>query len=390
MKNVIIISFIIQILISQILSQGDDCNCSDLDGNGNKDTCNNCPNCRFYNNGDKCISCQNLSSKPYYIFSGTSEISCETIKEKTSTDNYKLIFNTYNIVEECPSTYTLIEDICYSENDLNILNAINDKKCPKYYYIKKIKDGFNYFECSNKCPNGYDYYDDTTGKCLQTCDKYIKKISSVDGTFIYRCSDNCLSDGSEFKYEDNSTSNTKKYCLEQCPKEAKFYYTTDYKCLTNCNENDYSKEDICSNSCSSGIILVNLNKKIFSCSQEGTSCPLDYPYIYEKTGNSYTYCLKSCQDTKDKYFGTDGNNGETTYFDDETKKCLSNKEGYFIDLNTLKWVSDCKKSSSGPYTNGNLCQSSCPDKVQFDTLKCITSCDSNSDYRFSIEDSYLL
>ena len=398
MKNkhlFLMILYMINLLIFQLNCQ----NCQENDND--EESCvidnNDNYNCKYYNG--KCITCSNLSSKPYFKIIQDNEESrptCLTMKEKNN-DNDILIFGKNEVVNVCEAGAIQIEDICYTSNELTQLGTTGDNHiCPDYYFIKE-KDGFSYFQCINNCPSGYNYYyklERGNKKCIQSCDKFMKKISSEDNT-IYRCSETCEFPD-EKQYIVESSSPPKKYCLDNCPNEDKYYYEGEgedkYKCLKNCG-NDFFDGTKCITTCDSKVVQVNLNKKIYTClSVEDPPCPLDYPYIYEKGEgeNKIKYCLKSCNDTQNEYFG---DSPETTYLynNDNEKICTSQNPGdpgdLFIDKDALKWVSDCKTSVTGPYINGEMCVSSCENKVKFDTLECISNCNEDGYYSYYVKDS---
>ena len=249
MKNKIFFS--IKLYIINILIYLFNCECSDFTI-GDENNCTDLGECLYYNGN--CISCQGISSEKYFqITSDGDTTSCSTFDRKDSQNiNIKLIYDTKELVEDCPSEYAnLVEDICYSDGQLSELGTNVDKKCPKYYYIKEI-DGFSYFKCTNKCPSGKKYFDRDTKKCLDSCEEYLKKIEDSD-TIMYRCSSNCSE--LEFIYEEDPTSSTaKKYCLDNCPNEASFYFEPDKQCLTNCNDK-YFNGTKCISICDSKIIF---------------------------------------------------------------------------------------------------------------------------------------
>ena len=385
-KNIFILLYILYLFICQVLCEGE-CNCDSISSEVDCKNCN--PNCLYYStgSGNICIYCQDLQTKPYYKISNNGEIySCSTRKNKDESDTSIILkFGTKEIIDSaaCTSTSVIIEDICYTTTDLSNINADSgtENKCAsgKFKYITK-KDGFTYINCVDECPSAYKYYNDQR-ECTNDCDyseNMIKREIKADGnSIIIRCSQNCIiepTDGQNrefiYKYKENPTSQEIKYCVEECPNDAKYYYSSGdnkYTCLKNCNEGHFSEGFLCKEECNT-YITVNLKKNIYDCLVGVTGCPPEYPYLYESDKN---FCLKSCRDTQDEYFGN-----EPAYLDDddETKKCISEKVGYKIDTIAFKWVENCQISSSGPYIDGNKCVDSCQNKYKSDTLECISEC----------------
>ena len=392
-KNIFILLYILYSLIHHVLCDNE-CNCESIEEETN---CKNCPKCIYYPSGTttKCITCENLQTKPYYQITTVEDgegvtISCTTRSSKDG-DGLVLKYGTKQIITEgeCTSPLVKIEDICYTSDDFETIGASTDGKCLQFKYITTL-DGFKYVNCVNQCPSKYKYYNDGDEKeCIESCEstKWIKRELNQDNiSYIFRCSGNCKEDPREFKYKykEDSTSPVILYCLDKCPNEAKFYYETtqdieglgdieNYECLNNCKPNHFSQGEKCLNVCGN-LKTVNLNKKIYTCLGEGEPCPSDFPYLFGD------YCLKSCQDSQNQdYFGA---NQKTTYLDDTTKECLETKGDWKIDTNAKKWVEDCKSASSGPYTQENECVSSCQNNYKYDSLECIDSCNSESYTKF--------
>ena len=369
-----------------------ECNCGSIT---NENDCSNCyPICDYYND-NSCINlnCPDITTNPYYKITtdGTSNLVCNTIKKKEDGNNYTLIYGSKNYIEgdNCPDGKIKIEDICYTSAQLQGLGFGTDNKCPQYYYIYK-KDGFSYMICVDKCPYNYKYFDKNSKECLETCPNnyYLKKIAR-DNNFIFRCSDSCITEPSgpsekEYIYIDSTTSDSIKYCLDECPNEAKYTNeNSDNKnlCIESCQSGQYLKGKICSNDCTESKIIVDTNKQVFLCKESLTECPTDYPYLY-----NVKYCLKSCKDSNSTLFEGISVNKKITYLNETKKECLEESEG-FIDEIELKWVENCKSSSAGPYWDEvegkKFCKRSC-DKIKFDTLECVNGCGVGE---FTVKDS---
>ena len=380
-KYFAILLLVINFVIYRIHCENE-CNCENI---SDAQSCKNCnPNCVYKN--DKCIYCQDLTSKPYYKITGEDPETptCQTIKEKSQSDNYKLIYNSKEYVDSiCPTGYKEGGDICYEESSkFSELGFVDDNKCSKYYYTEKI-DGFTYMICVNKCPYKYQYYDKDSNECLEKCENnYLKRIKNEDNTYIFRCSNSCdsSSDPKEYKYEykDSTASSSIYYCLEECPNEAKYTFDDDdsNECRKDCGEKKFLKGKICSDSCDKSKYNFDTNKQTLLCpessasSESSNGCSEDYPYLFNEN-----YCLKSCKDSNNDLFESIGSGIKAvTYLNENQKKCLKEDEcNDFIDVNELKCVKNCKSSSSGPYWKGKLCKESC-NIINFDTLECINDC----------------
>ena len=370
-KNFAIVLMVINFVIYKIHCENE-CNCDSIE---NENDCKNCnQNCVYKNS--KCIYCQDLISKPYYkITDEGSNPSCETIKEKPDNTNYKLIYNTKEFTNDnCPDGLTSIGDICYESTQLLNLGFEDTNK--KYYYTEK-KDGFTYMIYVEKCPYKYQFYDEIAdnnnkNQCLETCTNCLKRMKRDDNTFIFRCSQSCHTDSEPkeyiYEYQESTSSTSKKYCLDECPSEAKYIF--DNECKQNCGERKFLNEKTCLETCENSKLYVDTNKQIILCPKNNNPCPDDYPYIYDEN-----YCLKSCKDTNSSLFEEELK--KVTYLNESEKKCLDSQSEGFIDEIELKWVENCKSSSAGPYweekDGKKYCKRSC-DKIEFDTLKCVTGC----------------
>ena len=337
----------------------------------------------------------------------------------------------------CPNLYSSLGDFCYLQiSDFNIVEGpANTYKCINFFY-KELINGFIYYkclqgsdscsegrrnyiygtkECMNKVPSNYKYYVEDENEIkiwyLNSCPQeknFIKKEKEEESDLVfYRCSNECKTDDPEnieYKYIEENESGNKIYCLDNCPNASKFFYNTinedddsqikNYQCLSSCKVRDFSKDNICYDSSEdcNGLILVDISRNVFSCQEGIESCPYLYPYSYQKNEESKKYCLKSCKDTQNKYFSeeADPEFGVLTYLKETitngegvqtvTKECLSSientdeNEKYYKDEISLKWVTDCKSSSSGPYHNETHCKTECENYFKNDDLECIDQC----------------
>ena len=378
-KYFVILLLAINFVIYRIHCENE-CNCEGIE---NENDCKNCnQNCVYKDSN--CIYCQDLISKPYYKISEGENPSCETIKVKPGNTNYKLIYNTKEFIDgDCPTDYTNKGDICYKTSELSNYGFNNDDK--KYYYTDK-KDGFTYMIYVGKCPYKYQYYDadDNNNQCLEECAKqYLKRVKRDDNTSIFRCSSSCLTSSEPkeyiYEYQDSAASTPIKYCLDECPNEAKYIF--DDECKQSCGERKFLNDKTCLDTCVDSKLYVDTNKQILLCPKNANACPEEYPYLYNEN-----YCLKSCKDTNSTLF--EGTLKKVTYLNESEKKCLDSQSDGYIDEIELKWVENCKSSSAGPYwdevSGKKFCKNSC-DKVEFDTLKCVTQCKVGKDY--TVQDS---
>ena len=193
------------------------------------------------------------------------------------------------------------------------------------------------------------------------------------------CSKECFLEGDipVFIYQEKDEQNNLiNYCLEQYQSTAKYYYEPEdeekiINCLKNCNSlisGRFYKVDKCVSGDCEGYIKVDLNKNNFKCiTTTSTSYPVDYPYLYQNGNN---YCLKNCLDTqKIQFFEY-----KKTYLYENEKECLETKDNHYKDELSLKLISDCKNSLSGPYHNNtdSTCYQAC-DSYKKD-LEYVNSC----------------
>jgi hypothetical protein len=396
-KYSIILYIIINLLILKIFCE--DCACDTLDQENLEETCLNCQNCKYFYQDKTCIACSLDLSNSYYTKTGTGEnVMCEKVD---NVNDYKLIYGTKELVRDnCPtenSDYTYeLGSICYDSTSLpsdkvEISEGTNKYKCINYFY-KVIKNGFNYYTClssNDKCPTTFKYYDSSTNECLNSCDRTIKKEPNGD-TYIFRCSENCISDepNREYEYKVKKDDKTIRYCLTECPDEAKYFYEDTslldegqiaFECLEKCYQDHFSSDNKCVSTC--GKVIMDISKKTFSCTSD---CTANFPFSYSLVNgeSSTNYCLKSCNDTNnEKLFGT---NKKKTYLYENShdstieRSCRDENEipqDYYKDEALLKLVQDCKISLSGPFHDSDSCKSSCGTGhcSTSDTFECIST-----------------
>ena len=361
-----------------------DCTTCDVNDNCNGD---NCDNCKYYENNTekKCILCQDLTADSYYSFISSNElVTCNVINDVNVNDisSKKLIYGTKELVDNCPESYNYnLGSICYSDKPINSKlkenNENNEYEC-LYSYTKEIKDKLEYINClaeREKCPSNFNY------------------ITTINNT-ISQCSKECFPiDNVQAKiYKDNVGNMVYYYCLKDCPLSRKYYYETGdnaYNCIIKCDfddNGDFSKGEKCiinnNEAICNGYIKVDSSKNIFDCIGDSfNSCPIDYPYQYDKEGKKY--CLKSCQYTQSiSFFNKITYIYETSNTESTIYKCLEDVPDqtetptikYYKDNSALKIVTDCTKSNSGPYHNDsdNTCYNSC-DNYSKD-LECVSQC----------------
>ena len=129
-KNIFILLYILYSLIHHVLCDNE-CNCESIEEETN---CKNCPKCIYYPSGTttKCITCENLQTKPYYQITTVEDgegvtISCTTRSSKDG-DGLVLKYGTKQIITEGERTSPLvkIEDICYTSDDFETIGASTD------------------------------------------------------------------------------------------------------------------------------------------------------------------------------------------------------------------------------------------------------------------------
>jgi hypothetical protein len=206
----------------------------------------------------------------------------------------------------------------------------------------------------------------------------LKRVKRDNNTSIFRCSSSCLTSSEPkeyiYEYQDSAASTPIKYCLDECPNEAKYIF--DDECKQSCGERKFLNDKTCLDTCDDSKLYVDTNKQILLCPENTDPCREEYPYLYNEK-----YCLKSCKDTNSELF--EETLKKVTYLNESEKKCLDSQSDGYIDEIELKWVENCKSSSAGPYwdevSGKKFCKNSC-DKVEFDTLKCVTQCEVGKDY----------
>ena len=366
--------------------------------------CNSCNsddniNCRKDVISQACVYCEGISnseSKYYKIEINEGDqtsYNCVIINKDNIAEEDKLYEGTYQLGDCSSSSYYSLGNICYSGTpNSNIIEPINEGE-NKYKCIDTFtlieKDGLKSYICysnTKKCNGEYKYYDGETNLCLKSPPsgdlKYIKKEYS-ENTVIFRYTKNCKE--MEFTYKETDTSGKiNYYCLADCPDKAKYHKSNEFNCLEECDISggEISDGNICiSKEDSNKYIKVDPNKKIYS-TINGEACPVDYPYLYTP---DKSYCLKSCKDTNSQYF----NNQITYSYEYKCTETAPTVEGieFYLDKESLKWVTDCKVSPSGPYfyvdtENGNLkiCNNSCQKNINDDTLECVDDCTRDNAY----------
>ena len=331
-------------------------------------------NCRphLYNN-DKCYDCTeafssvpglSIISKVYYINSNDECI------YKSISNCKKITIENNECVDNCGTGYEF-GDFCYSsctsESKLNMeegeTTPIKKCQCKNNYKImreEEISDK-EYLRCLESCPFGYYY--DLDNYCIKKCEDII----SAQNLCTVRCNND------KYLLIQEETINeeivTKKYCVDHCPDDAKFYYPEEKECKKECDSEDfidYINSNECLSECNN-MTLVDVDSKNYKCSNITTptppsnldyKCNSDYPYQYGH------YCLRSCYDTRKlDIFGN-----KTTYFllktdGDTTHKfcsdeCNEDSEQKYMDLSTLSCQKNCKETSN-KYFFGKNCIYNC-------------------------------
>ena len=414
MKNYYFKLFFIVLFLSDIIKSEKDCSkCvadeTNVDGKlkcSGDDCDEDCMWLKIDSNNIKCLSCDGISKGESKYYSKGVNVEGNPYCHKIGISgfvNKKIIFKTNQIVDNCQS-FGLYEmgNVCYHSNPdpTNIEESGKILKC-KYYNYKKLieeeengnkkKIGLKYYECLAEgqiCPLELNYFDDETKECFNSCPNGKSLITEVketadDSSYIfYKCSSQCNSPTDKKLVKKSALGETKTFCLNNCPEEAKYYYDSDNTCVEYCNKNanDYSKSgNICtsgSDACASKFFLINSKSNYYYC-QDSENCPDSYPYTYTYNGN--TYCLTTCDDTNIQFFG----NAKTkTYLYFKNKECKKFEGSLYLDEKGNQLVDDCLVAKSGPFHEGQKCVESCgTDKyIVEDTNECVSTCDTTNGY----------
>ena len=336
----------------------------------NSEGCKCIDNCRphLYNT-DKCYDCTNAFNTPnsiYYIENGICLSKLNTQCEKIIIEN-----------NECVDNFNIIGDqICSPQ---------------KPYIIEEIFQEKKYLRCTKSCPSGY--FDYRTKKCVDKCKGETDKITKENG-----CADSC--NGNQFLYTFTEMINgekvTKKYCLDECPNQALFFYTNQFplaekECLPKCNEGDFYSITTheCSSSCDT-MAKIDVNNNIYQCSnirlptENEYKCEKDFPYQYKD------YCFRNCSDTqkldfldnKITYFLKKVNGENEEYYC--SKDCTEDSTQPFFDLTTLSCHAICQETSNKFYYV-NQCINSCEEKNYLYHMtdgKCVMECNEDSEQNY--------
>ena len=357
----------------------DSCNCTISNG-----ACNqygNCPEeCRLYKNKtyEECVFCTGWNSSNYYTFN--NEVSSQTIictvKEAGNIEESYLLVDSSNLLVSsiCPDDYKYqLGSYCYKKQPAN-------SQCNNNYTCNCLYNSTEAIEIENsklkrkKCL-------DIGKKPTENGFSFITIISGNKFKFTKECPNE-----DDKKYEVTISNQKYYYCLNECPTNSKYYYTSGenaYHCISKCdfeNKGDFNNGTICFNdTICPGYIKVEPNKNNFECIEDDNNCPTDNAYLYINETNNQKYCLKSCQYTKSiPFFNTETYTLEQIDGIKINYTCLEENpsdKNYYIDKLSMKLVEDCRNSETRPYHNetDKTCYSSCEKYIK--GYECVESCD---------------
>ena len=356
-------------------------------------------NCRpdLYNNNGKCYDCSNA-----FYTSQIYSIENESCKAKDASHCNKIIYDNNQCVNDCGSSMFEFGDYCYSNCNGNnkeeheFLQNTCQCKTGNIYTFEDIAQDKKYLRCIESCPSGY--FDARTKYCVPKCEGETDRINP-DNSCTELCHDSFLFIQTEII---NDKTETKKYCVSNCPNSAKFYYDNgiEKECQTECNSEYYSKVTTtdqitkyeCLDSCdgtfnnNNFMILIDVNENIRQCTNlpytsstnyicGGEGEAKDFPYQYNN------YCLRDCKDTQDIFqrITFRVNDNLQKFCSEECKEVIGDISRPFLDLNTLSCYQECSETSNKFYF-ANECINSCEIKnIPYhldDTGECVYLCPS--------------
>ena len=88
----------------------------------------------------------------------------------------------------------------------------------------------------------YETIDLVCTNLTRTRDKACYSDSCPVGTYKVgnKCYDNCFLSPNEFTLEADTNTNQEATCIQSCKEKNMFYYATDKKCISKCNDGDYA------------------------------------------------------------------------------------------------------------------------------------------------------
>ena len=399
--NLKIIIFLINFLSLNIVCENE-CNCDVIIEN-NFDTINtiyntgDCDkNCRFSLTKNKWYYCDKISSSSfkYYLIRAEDDKCIPAENCIFGNTPYKVVPKTKECIQSCSyiSNENSIKkyfyefgDFCLFDNQNKYKDEYYDEGKKKYYIVPTIYghnllqcnlciniieiDKMKFYECikCQECPYHYDYENRI---CIETCGNKKIVINSKECRNECENFDSTTTTTSSYEYSESNDDNTetKIYCLKNCPDNAKFYYKIDdikpRKCIKECNDKDfYNNENECIKTCDNKYIK-EYSKNFFKCINDENCKNTDYPYTYGKT------CLKSCKDTQLEIF-----NKIITYENDDKECVLICPQNFYKDNDSYSCVNNCKETKN-KFSFNSECLPSCPENYYYtsDKYECVTKC----------------
>lgn len=200
-------------------------------------------------------------------------------------------------------------DNCESDEFLTNDNyCLDENECPVNYY--KYTDDNGQKHCVDRCAEGFPYILDGN-ICNKTCYGYIYDDNS--------CKVDCPS-----PYYITDISENEKYCSFRCNKVDLYIFinTIERKCVVNCPDNRYKKDNICTTDTDCYIKNTDVNKNNIECF---SNC--------EESGMPYydngipKICYDSCSSGKFHY------EGEFECFSNCNKNNNVDSDSYYLEGN---------------------------------------------------------
>ena len=357
-------------LIYFLFNSNINCNeCSGCDKSGNlckhhDESTESCPsNCMYDIEKKDCFPCDGIERGGYYIFDGDGCSKAESCS--------KIIYNTFQCVNECPDSYYSFGKYCYQSCSGNMKekDGTNECECVDKYYIDDnsqehcLGDGVN-------CNPEHQYYYDKQCFTEPCTNKKLKVETRSGSSNIFQCLDSC---DTKFFYKQG----IQEYCVDDCPKDKFLYYGTNEpkECIDKCTSvYPYQKEN---NEC----------VKIDSCSYiNGTKC-IESPNtcLHNKVENdelNSKKCVEFCL---------------SPYLYKNTNDNTCNKECNFINRNNecVTKTEDCFYTETSKDAVNKICYSSCkesPNPFQiYDSSnsaisrRCVKQCQDADPYLYKFE-----
>lgn len=380
-----------------------------------------------------------------YYYNAKEKKICLSENENCPSNYNYLIPETNKCVEKCDGYKIIFDNKCLNFCPYGMIEELNSCKCSKFWY----KESDNKYTCIEECNDNFPYIIEDTNecikncsetnynilygnKCLLTCGNNMDRVE-LDSEFPtyniskYTCKcKNIWAEGG--KCEVNSETNCTKLninlkylvrnineCVKVCPSFYKYYFNND--CFSKCEEglsyglnlrqknNTYECECVnnwkynennlieCVEECDENEIVIEKTRECIK-KDNFTNCPLDSPYLFNRT--CYINCPKgtsidnikgnSCKCNM-KWFKL--KNDLVFCIEDEEIKCPYNTHPYYI-YKTKECVKDKEDCFEQNYTKifNYICYNNCPYLTkEKNNENNICECDYSKFYWYSYKDS---